>query len=140
MASYIRITSILVLIVFIAAARSHRAAARKSTAPIVDQSQAVLPGATVPSCHAATGIERAVVTGPDGRFVVPTLTPGLYTVMVDLSGFQPPDARERSRQRRPGGGRRLHARRWRPAEQVTVTRGSADGRGHDDPRGYPHQQ
>ena len=55
---------------------------------IVDSSQAVLPGATVVVTHEGTGIERTVVTGPDGRFVVPTLTPGLYTVMVELSGFQ----------------------------------------------------
>ena len=55
---------------------------------IVDQSQAVLPGVTVTVVNEGTSIERVVVTGPDGRFVVPTLVPGLYTVSVDLAGFQ----------------------------------------------------
>ena len=40
---------------------------------IVDQSQAVLPGVTVTVVNEGTSLERVVVTGPDGRFVVPTL-------------------------------------------------------------------
>src|SRR5688572_17025560 len=36
-----------------------------------------------------TSAERTVVTGPDGRFIVPTLRPGVYNVSVELAGFQP---------------------------------------------------
>src|SRR5688572_26248638 len=55
---------------------------------VLDQSQAVLPGATVLVTNVGTSAERVVVTGPDGRFIVPTLTPGVYRVSVELGGFQ----------------------------------------------------
>ena len=56
---------------------------------VVDQSQAVLPGVTVVVTNVGTSAERTVVTGPDGRFIAPTLIPGVYRVSVDLPGFQP---------------------------------------------------
>ena len=55
---------------------------------VVDQDNAVLPGVSVVVRNEATGAERMVTTGPEGRFIVPTLAPGVYTVTVELSGFQ----------------------------------------------------
>ena len=55
---------------------------------IYDQAKAVLPGVTITVTNEATGIAREAVTGEEGQFVVPTLTPGTYTVRADLSGFQ----------------------------------------------------
>ena len=55
---------------------------------VLDQSQAVLPGVTVVVTNVGTSAARDVVTGPDGRFIVPTLTPGVYSVAVELPGFQ----------------------------------------------------
>lgn len=55
---------------------------------VFDQGQAVLPGVTVTVTNEATGIVREATTGAEGQFVVPTLTPGVYTVRVDLAGFQ----------------------------------------------------
>jgi len=55
---------------------------------VFDQGKAVLPGVTITVTNEATGITREAVTGPEGQFVVPTLTPGTYTVRAELAGFQ----------------------------------------------------
>jgi hypothetical protein len=55
---------------------------------VFDQAKAVLPGATVTASNEATGVTRETVTAPDGRFVIPTMEPGIYTVRIDLAGFQ----------------------------------------------------
>ena len=56
---------------------------------VLDQAKAVLPGVTVTVTNDATGQARQAVTGGEGRFVIPTLTPGTYTIKAELQGFQP---------------------------------------------------
>ena len=53
---------------------------------VVDQSGAVLPGASV-KITSERG-SRDAVTDARGRFLVPYLTPGSYTARVDLQGFR----------------------------------------------------
>src|SRR5262245_62157137 len=55
---------------------------------ITDQGKAVLPGVNVTAVNEANGLERVVVSGPEGRYIFPTLNPGTYTVKAELSGFQ----------------------------------------------------
>ena len=55
---------------------------------VFDEGQAVLPGVSVTVTNEATGLTRESVTGELGRFIVPTLQPGTYTVRVDLTGFR----------------------------------------------------
>ena len=53
-----------------------------------DQTNAVLPGASITVRHAATGAERHVTSADDGTFAVPSLPAGAYTVTAELSGFR----------------------------------------------------
>ena len=47
-----------------------------------------MPGATVTATNQATNQIRTSITGTDGRFNIPTLVPGTYTVKVELQGFE----------------------------------------------------
>jgi hypothetical protein len=55
---------------------------------VVDQSGAVLPGAAVTLIEESTGLVRTAVSSDTGRFVLPAVQPGVYTVRAELSGFQ----------------------------------------------------
>lgn len=54
-----------------------------------DQSAAVLPGVTVTARSGETGLARTTVTGPEGRFVIAQLPPGVYEIRAELEGFKP---------------------------------------------------
>jgi hypothetical protein len=54
---------------------------------VVDQSGAVLPGATATARNAETNQARSATTDARGQFVIPALPPGTYDVRVELPGF-----------------------------------------------------
>ncbi len=56
---------------------------------IVDQSSAVLPGATVTAQNVETNHVRSAMTDDRGHFLIPALPPGTYTVKAELQGFTP---------------------------------------------------
>jgi hypothetical protein len=56
---------------------------------LLDPGKAVLPGVTITATNEATGLERTTVTDGEGRFLLPTLVPGTYTIKAELQGFQP---------------------------------------------------
>jgi len=55
---------------------------------VVDAGKAVLPGVTVTAINQETGQERSTVSSTEGKFTIPTLQPGNYTIKAELQGFQ----------------------------------------------------
>lgn len=55
---------------------------------IADQTGSVLPGVTVTIVDEATGLMRTTVSNESGRFVIPAVSPGRYTITAELTGFQ----------------------------------------------------
>ena len=53
-----------------------------------DQSSGVVPGAKVTVRNQANGLTRETLTNESGAFVIPTVPPGLYTVLVEATGFK----------------------------------------------------
>jgi hypothetical protein len=53
-----------------------------------DQSDAVVPGATITIRHLATGAERNLTSSTDGTFSAPALAVGTYEVRAELTGFR----------------------------------------------------
>src|SRR3954462_6902293 len=59
------------------------------TGDVVDQAGAAVPGATVTPPAIDTNVARVSITGADGHYTVPALTPGAYQVRIEVSGFRP---------------------------------------------------
>jgi hypothetical protein len=55
---------------------------------VKDASGAVVPGARVQVANIDTGVITRVQTGPDGRFIAPSLPAGPYSVIVEANGFK----------------------------------------------------
>src|SRR5436309_5831297 len=53
-----------------------------------DNSGAILPGVTITITEESTGLVRTAVSNDIGRFVLPAVTPGRYTIKAELAGFQ----------------------------------------------------
>lgn len=71
------------------AAAQARATGADLMGTVYDESRGVLPGAAVTATNTATNQSRTAITEPNGRFAIPALPPGTYSVRVELSGFAP---------------------------------------------------
>ena len=67
------------------AAQEFRATVRGK---VVDSSQAALPGATVNVTNQQTNEVATATTNQEGSYSIPFLRPGIYTLTVEMSGFQ----------------------------------------------------
>ena len=54
---------------------------------VIDQSNQVIPGATVTLLDELTGTSRTTQTNQTGAFVLSSVQPGRYTVRIEISGF-----------------------------------------------------
>ena len=83
----IRITrSLLLLFAFVtvAFAQDFRATI---TGLVTDASGAVTAGAKVTVKNVSTDIERSLITNEAGVYTAPALSPGTYSVTINLTGF-----------------------------------------------------
>src|SRR5213594_214880 len=71
-----------------ATAASAQAPVGTISGTVRDQSDAVLPHASITIRNVATGVERNLTSGADGTFSAPALAAGEYTVIAELSGFR----------------------------------------------------
>ena len=55
---------------------------------VVDSSKASLPGATVTVRNQDTNEVATATTNNEGNYTIPFLRPGVYTLTVEMSGFQ----------------------------------------------------
>src|SRR5579871_4319104 len=55
---------------------------------VLDPTGAAVPDASITATLEATGAARPARTGPDGRYRVPALSIGTYTIRCEKSGFQ----------------------------------------------------
>src|SRR3954453_16156946 len=59
------------------------------TGEVKDQSGSVAPNAQVTVVNSATNASRSTVTNNAGIYSFPALVPGIYSVKIEASGFQP---------------------------------------------------
>ena len=76
------------LVIFVAATAIAQAPVGTISGTVRDQTEAVVPGATITIRHAATGAERHLTSGSDGAFAAPALAAGEYRITAELSGFR----------------------------------------------------
>ena len=55
---------------------------------VTDAQGSGVPGATVTLRDQATGVTQTSTTGPEGRYLFASLTPGTYELTISLDGFQ----------------------------------------------------
>ncbi|HXW06809.1 MAG TPA: carboxypeptidase-like regulatory domain-containing protein, partial [Vicinamibacterales bacterium] len=82
-------TSGMALVVLAFAASAHAQDFRGTiTGRISDAQGGRLPGATVTATNVATNVGSTTTTGMEGQYTISYLTPGVYAVSVELSGFK----------------------------------------------------
>src|ERR1700730_6190857 len=55
---------------------------------VTDANGGAMPGVSVTATNTATGVSRTVVSNGVGQYQIPLLSPGVYRVVAELSGFQ----------------------------------------------------
>src|SRR6188474_3180787 len=79
---------LLLLCLFVSNAAQAQESRGTITGTVVDQSKAVVPGATVVVTNVAMGTSVTAVTNETGFFQASYLIPGMYKIAVELSGFK----------------------------------------------------
>jgi hypothetical protein len=86
---HVRSLLLALFVLFILAARASAQTAATISGTVEDPNRSVLPGVTVTVRNVDTALIRTVATGPEGRYVIPGLPPGVYDLRAELASFKP---------------------------------------------------
>src|SRR5215831_5403890 len=78
----------LALVILMLAATAFSQTTANIQGTVTDQSGAAVVGAKVTVKNTALGIERTTQTNSSGSYEVPALPPGIYSVQVEMTGFE----------------------------------------------------
>src|SRR4030095_15755950 len=84
----LRFAAIFVCVFAIAVNARAQSTAGSMSGTVVDASGNVVPGADVTVTHETSGERRSMVSNETGAFFFPALTPGPYTLTIQLAGFK----------------------------------------------------
>lgn len=84
-----RVISLVLFLVCITIAVSAQEFRGTLTGQVADPTGAVIPSATLTITNESTGAVTRTVSGGNGFYTVPFLTPGKYSIGVNVSGFKP---------------------------------------------------
>jgi Carboxypeptidase regulatory-like domain len=93
---------------------------------VVDPSGGALPGVTITVTEETTGLVQTVISNDVGRFVLPAMPPGRYTIRTELSGFQS-QVTDVGRDNRDTGGACAETGTIQPRNDVTGGSGAPRG-------------
>jgi hypothetical protein len=79
---------VLCVLALIASPSLHAQATGSFSGTVLDKSGSAIPGATVVATSQGTGVARDVKTDASGRYLMPLLPVGTYTVSVEAGSFQ----------------------------------------------------
>src|SRR6476659_6737355 len=76
------------LLILLLAATALAQSTARIQGTVTDQSGAAVANAKIPIKNTAPGIERTTQTSSSGSYEVPALPPGIYSVQVQMMGFE----------------------------------------------------
>src|SRR5262245_44224293 len=89
----VRVCLLMVLFLGVAARSWAQTETGRVTGVVLDQTGAVLPGASISLISTDTGVVRTGTSDKDRRYVFANVLPGPYNVKITLSGFADQSAR-----------------------------------------------
>src|SRR5438093_11954017 len=87
-AIWLRVMAIVVALACLLTAAAFGQSVGTISGTVLDTSGAVVPGVAVTAKNQGTGVTRNSLTDAAGRYVLPLLPIGTYTVSASLSGFR----------------------------------------------------
>jgi carboxypeptidase family protein len=85
---WLRVTIVMMAVAWLPAAPARAQSVGSISGTVMDDSKAGVPGAVVTARHEGTSATREVVTDAAGRYAMPLLPIGSYTVTATMSGFR----------------------------------------------------